>query len=294
MKNMRILIVLFFITGNLFPQTQGYILNKETNAPVIFANIWITGEDIGTTSDSLGHFRFDKDFRNSSLIISSIGYERAEVLIDSTFLNIYLVPVMYEIREVTVKPRSGKEFVIADYRRLQILNYTGPCSPQIFARYFPYKSEYSINQVIKRIEIATFSKVVSTVNLRFFAVNADGEPGQDMLKSNYPVTVKKGRRTTRIDNLDTLGIRIPENGLFIAFEFLIIQENASVMTVIDADSREKITTTFYYPGLGNIRADASVASWNYGGGKWYRNQVGKYNMKDKKSYCLAMKVIVVD
>ena len=293
MKNLIILILLFLFTGDLFPQTQGYILNRETNTPVIFANIWIVGEDIGTTSDSLGHFRFDKDFRNSSLIISSIGYESAEVLIDSTFLKIYLVPVMYEIREVTVKPRSGKEFVIADYRRLQLLNYTMPCSPQIFARYFPYKPEYSINLAIKRIEIATFSKVVSTVNLRFFAVNADGEPGQDMLKSNYPVTVKKGRRTTRIDNLDTLGIRIPENGLFIAFEFLIIKENASALTAIDADSRENITVTVYNPGLGNIRADASVASWNYGGGKWYRN-LGKYNKKDKKSYSLAMKVIVAD
>jgi hypothetical protein len=293
MKHLRMLIVLFLFTGDLFSQIQGYILNKETNAPVIFANIWVAGEDVGTTSDSLGYFRFEKDFRNKSLIISSIGYERAEVLIDSTFLHIFLVPVMYEIREVTVRPRSGKEYIIADYTRWQLLSYTFPANPQIFARYFPYIPKYSINQVIKRIEIATFSKVVSTVNLRFFAVNAEGEPGQDMLKSNYPVSVKKGKRTTRIDNLDTLGIRMPENGLFIAFEFLIIKENEWIAKGVDSDTGKRVTATIYNPGLGNIRADASVASWNYRGGKWYRD-LGKYNKQDKKSYSLAMKVVVVD
>ena len=293
MKILRILILLFLIAGDLFPQTQGYILNKETNAPVIFANIWIAGEDIGTTSDTLGHFRFDKDFRNSSLIISSIGFERTEVLIDSTFMKIYMVPVRYEIREVTVKPRSEREVVIADYRRMQLWSYTWPATPQIFTRYFPFNPEYSINQIINRIEIATFSKIVSRINLRFLSVNADGEPGQDILKTNYPVTIKKGRRTTRIDHLDTLGIRIPENGLFIAFEFLIIKENEWIAKGVDSDTGKRVTATLYNPGLGSIRSDASVSSWRYDSGKWHRD-LGKYNKKDKKSYCLAMKVVVVE
>ena len=109
----RIFPLLFLLNpSTLFSQTEGIVIDKETNSPVPFANIWIANEEIGTTSDKSGVFVFNSDYRSKTLIVSAIGYERLQIQIDSLYTEVALVSRIYQIPEVTVLPKSYDEIVI--------------------------------------------------------------------------------------------------------------------------------------------------------------------------------------
>ena len=60
--------------------------------------------------------------------------------------------------------------------------------------------------------------------LRFFEVNSDGSPGNDLIAQNIVVPIKKGKKNTSID-LESYKIKVPTNGFFVAVEWLIIEDN---------------------------------------------------------------------
>ena len=62
----------------------GYVLNNQTNSPIENVNIFITNEEIGTSSESDGYFSIeripDSDFK---LSFSIIGFQDTSVFITS-------------------------------------------------------------------------------------------------------------------------------------------------------------------------------------------------------------------
>jgi hypothetical protein len=291
-----ITLILLLISGEILSQTKGIVLNKNTNAPVPYANIWIANENMGTTSDKNGLFAFKEDLKNKLLIISSIGFESEQIHIDSPNLKLYLIPKTYFIKEIIVTPRQNKEIVIGNYRKSQIHQFVGPTTPQIFARLFPYKVEYADNHFIKRIRIETLSRIESIINLRLFYVNDNGGPGEDILNTNFLIKVKKGRKITTIDSFDEYKIRFPKEGLFIALEYLIIEENEYQFNYYDKDLNKKVTVTSYMPMIGTIKTDNSLNSWVYRNGKWEKD-LGKKTEEmtdDKKNYFVAMEITLTN
>lgn len=216
-------------------------------------------------------------------------------MIDSSSLEVLLVPKNYLIPEITVTPKKKTELVISQYKTSQIYNYTGCCSPQIFARYFPYKDEYQSISFIKSIKLKTYSKIESCFNLRFLTVNPKGEPGTDILKDNLVIKVKKGRRNLVIDNFNSTQIQIPQQGLFIAVEFLIIKENEIEMWGNNIDINKKMKFTTYMPFIGAQKNEDVNNGWVYAGGKWENNEFGRVIAKMTKknmNYCIAMEVVL--
>lgn len=291
MKN-TILILVCFISVDLFSQTEGYIIDIKTNNPVPFANIWVENENIGTTSDKEGVFQFKDDQNNKYLIITSIGYEKLRVKVDYSALKVFMVPVTYTIPEVLVTPIKKKELKVNTYRKSQIKQYTAPTTPQIFARFFPFQNDYRTFRFIKAIRIETLSKNESIINLRFFKVNQDGEPGNDLLNSNLIINVRKGKRSTLVNNFNNTQIQFPTDGLFIAVEYIIVKENEYEYEYFDKESKTTNKVIGYMPMIGTIKTETSSNSWVFRNGNWEKD-LGKSNdemIYETKNHFIAMEL----
>lgn len=287
-------VLLFFslISIELSSQTVGYVVDIKTNNPVPFANIWVENEYIGTTSNRDGSFSIKEKQNDKYLIITSIGYEKQRVKIDSRNLKVLLVPVTYKIPEVFVTPQKKKELKIYTYRKSQIHRFNAPTVPEIFARFFPYKDEYQNLQFIKAIRIETLSKIESIINLRFFNINQNGEPGNDILNSNLTIMIRKGRRSTFITNFNNTQIQFPIDGLFIAIEYIIIKDNEYEYDYFDEESKKRSKIMGYMPMIGTIKTETSANSWIFRNGKWEMD-LGKSKdeiNEETKNYYIAMEL----
>ncbi|MTI23183.1 carboxypeptidase-like regulatory domain-containing protein [Fulvivirga sp. RKSG066] len=88
-----ILIATIFVTLPFFLSAQtitisGKVLDKENDAPLVFASIGVKGKSIGTVSNSLGEFDFHvpPSYKDDLLVISMLGYENLQTPI-SNLLN---------------------------------------------------------------------------------------------------------------------------------------------------------------------------------------------------------------
>lgn len=120
-----IFIILFISTSLLFAQNgtiQGVILDKEiNNEPLPFANVFIKGSEIGTTSDIDGIYLLKADPGTYTLVFSFIGYEKIEVpniIVKSGEVTTLEDVVMgasqgVSLKEVIVKSVTQKESVAA-------------------------------------------------------------------------------------------------------------------------------------------------------------------------------------
>lgn len=291
MKN-AIVSIFILISIDTFSQSVGCIFDLKTNNPIPFVNIWVENENIGTTSDKDGVFYFKDAQSNKFLIITSIGYEKQRVKVDSSTLKIFLLPVTYMIPEVLVTPIKKKELKVNTIRKSQINQYTAPTTPQIFAIFFPFQNEYLIFHFIKAIRIETLSKAESIINLRFFKVNQDGEPGNDLLNSNLIINVRKGKRSTLVTNFNNTQIQFPTDGLFIAVEYIIVKENEYEYEYFDKETKKIKKVLGYMPMIGTIKTGTSSNSWVFRYGKWEKD-LGKSNneMTDEtKNHFIAIEL----
>ncbi len=285
------------LSFKLYSQVEGIVVNKETKEPIPYANIWMADEEIGTTSDTSGRFKLTGNHNGKLLIISAIGFENRNALIDSQSIFVYLEPKIYPISEVQITPRLYHEFVDGEFRRSQVYNYNCASGPLMYARYFPCKDIYGNNPFIKSIKIATYSKMDVKINLRIFNVSDNGQPGDDLLTDNYFVSIRKGRRTSSINLSDEIEIPFPGTGVFIAIEFLIIEENKYILMNSRNIETNKIEENFnkitaYMPFLGVIESNDPERSWMYGQGRW-RNRDGMFtalppNKQPTRNYAIEI------
>jgi hypothetical protein len=108
----------FFAIENVYSQDdlfiKGKIFNQENHEVIPFATILLKQNKIGIISNSNGDFRLgiQPGFQADSVIISSIGFQRKALaynsLESSKVNNIYLVPAVYKINEVTIVAKKKK------------------------------------------------------------------------------------------------------------------------------------------------------------------------------------------
>ena len=110
-----LLFFVLFISGPVFSQSQkGKVLSSETNWAIGYVNIGIIGKNVGTVSDEFGNFTINLDniYNNDSLRFSIIGYEAKSFLVrnfkENLIKNVYLTPVLYDLKEVKVIYRRTK------------------------------------------------------------------------------------------------------------------------------------------------------------------------------------------
>lgn len=283
--NPRVLIVLLLIPFSAISQAKGVVRDSLSKASIPYINIWVENENVGTTSDEEGNFQLPKISKGKVLVFSGIGFETRRVSLDSTVSIVYLMPKSLSLAEVVVLARRGtRKLVVGKYRDRKIKFYFGTLNtPLVFAKFFPYSSGYEAKRYMNQIKVATESDIDSArFNVRLYAVGSDGQPSDYLYDQNIIGIAKKGKRSTIIDISD-LNIRFPEEGLFVAIEWLIIESNRyeyegtgkPIDKSIRDRARNKSNAFSYEPAVGVVPSDTNNNSWILTKGIWSRVFKGK-------------------
>jgi len=102
---------------------HGKVVDSETNNPVIFANVFLAGTNIGTVSNSEGEFliKVPMYIENKAIVFSSIGYKNLEISVeqlDPENNNIVLEPNPIPIEQVTIVNQEARDLLAAALRMI--------------------------------------------------------------------------------------------------------------------------------------------------------------------------------
>jgi hypothetical protein len=259
---MKITITFLLVFTNLLSaQIKGVVVD-ENNIPIPYVNIWMENENIGTTSEENGSFQLNVS-KDKNLIFSAIGYKKS-----TTFFKekIVLEKEFYKLDEVIiVNLKLTKELEIGDSKKINHSYLSGEL-PWIYAKYFPYKEEYSETPFLKKIIVFTKSKInKAKFKIHLYTMGEDGNPNSDILSEDILVSVKSGLKENQID-LSKHKIKIPKEGICIGYEWMIIEDNKYEFEYKDVD-KSKHTYKTYSPNV--ICNDVEVENtYHYSGGKW--------------------------
>jgi len=294
----KLLAITFLLISNLgFSQLKAVIIDSETKEKVPYVNIWIENENVGTTSNEKGEFELEID--NSKIILfSAIGFETKKISSDSIKRLLELKPVITKLDEVIIKSKKLTQgLIIGEFEKSKINYYFGcGIKPWITARYFNFNREYDKTPFLKKIRLLTKSDVKdSKFNIRLYSVNENGEPENYIYDKNIIGIAKKGKKITEID-ISGLNIQFPENGFFIAIEWLIIENNKYEYKYTMEGSRKKFQGVSYEPGIGTVPAETDENSWIFNQGKWRKvwKNIGTSKKYDEKYSLMAIELTLTN
>ena len=302
-----------FLSFSFSAQTKGVVVD-ESGKPIPYVNIWVENENIGTTSEENGEFSI-ADTENKTLVFSAIGFETLKAKLNESG-KVVLKSIAYQLDEVVIQKRIGKDQIeIGKYKKRNINLYYGTATPQptIIAKFIASTEDIKTHPFIDNITFFSLSQInKAKIKIRFYEVAQDGSPGLDYSGDIIIVTVKNGKQNNSIDLKDK-NIIIPDSGLFIAFEWMIIEENKyTYKYTLDeenakaqgglTDLKKKVYKdgTQYEPSIGTIPSDLST-TWQYAAGKWVSRKIhnkvdlrGGLDKYDNKFGELAIKITLTN
>ena len=279
-----------------FSQLKVQIVDAETNLPIPYVNIWVEGQHIGTTSDEEGLFQIEGISDTATLVFSCIAYQRLRQKKHTLGTIIKLQKQATQLSAVTVSPPKNEEhYKLGKIRKRKVKNYFA-CGtmPWRIAKPIPFEEQFRKTPFLKEVNILTDSDV-NGAKLRIDILEwnkNDIEAPINVLQSAIYQEVKKGKKITRID-LENYQIRVPENGLLLLFEWLIIEQNKYEFEVRNWQTQVMEQRTTYEPSIGLMPSKKSKITYLYSKGQW-RVAEGHLNFKDKQLLEIAAELIFTD
>lgn len=301
MKNINIQLLFIWLlisTHVITAQTEGIVVDSLTQQPIPYINIWVAGESIGTTSDENGQFVLKNINHQKNIIFSGIGYQTVETTLQTGNNKIVLAPQNIELATVIVSATKGiKETKIGGFKKSKINFYFGSnAQPKIRARYFPYKPSYN-NALIKTININTRNEVKDArFHIRIYGANKDGQPSVFLHDKVIQGVAKKGNQNTAIE-VSNLNLTFPETGIFIAMEWLIIDQNKYWDNGKDLETRKKTKFLSYAPLIGITTSEQNENSWIFENGQWVKveRNPSYYGKKERGKFnVIAMELVLIE
>ena len=235
--------LLFLLFGfSLSAQVKGIVVD-ENNQPIPYVNIWVENENIGTTSEENGLFSIYVNGENKQLIFSALGYEK-KIIKASQTKEVVLKTLAFELNEIVIFKRfetKQREIGRTENETYQAFDN----GPKIDVKFFPYLLKYKKTKYIKKVSIYTDSNIDNaSIRIHFYSLDANGFPGEELLKKDYIVRVIKGMKKSTFDITD-FNLIMPKNGIFVGFEKLLIEKNKIETTITDYNSNStKIMKTY--------------------------------------------------
>lgn len=284
-----ILILFFHIT--LFSQISGTVIDEQNN-PIPYVNIWVEGQNTGTTSQEDGTFIINCN-DDTILVFSAMGFETQKTALNKK-KEIVLKSNPFSLNEVVIDAlQFTKEIEIGEAKKIYHSQLSGD-KPWIYAKLFPFETLYNETPFIKKIVFYSNSeKNNAKLKIRVFQLE-DSIPTNDLIDEDIIVTVKKGIRKNIID-VSLHKLKIPKKGVVIGLEWLIIPENLYEFKYKDIDSKKILISPTYAPSLV-INFNDEPYSFTYSGGKWRQAKKHKTNNKpwDNKIMTPAINLILTN
>lgn len=263
MKGKRFFWLLILIGISASAQIKGIVVD-ELNKPISYVNIWVEKENNSTTSEENGTFAINC-LPNKILIFSALGYEK-KTMNAADAEKVILKANTVELNEVVIVKKFGTREI--EIGKVKNENYQAfENGPRIDAKFFPYLAKYKKTKYIQKVNFFTDNQLESaSFKIHFYAVNDDGSPGEEMLKKDFLVSVKKGVKKTFFDVSD-YNLRMPKKGIFVGFEKLIIERNKLEKEVPDSNTGKTTIQKTYFPFvLYNFVEREFIYAFT--GGKW--------------------------
>lgn len=264
-------ILFLFITKLGLAQIQGVVVNKVTNQPIPFVNIWISGENIGTSSNHAGEFSILPSDSSKFIQFSAIGFESLKIELSKLEKETLLAPTATHIKEVSIIASKRKLKKVVNELSLFNQSSTGfGCGkiPWIVSKYFPFDSSFQNTPYLNQIRLRTRSAVKNArFNIHVQAADSTGKPGKYLLSENIFGYAKKGKHKTIVD-LSPYEVTFPKNGLFIGFEFLVLDENKYEFEYTMPDSSRTFQGVSYEPSIFTETSSSRQNCWKYVKGEW--------------------------
>jgi len=251
-------------------QTYSRLFNSNTNDPIAFASIWVEHTNIGTTSNENGKFTLDLNDSSNVVAFSAIGYELKKIKSGLLKDSIFLKPVTRPKQENLDGPKNRKRTItIGNYNKASIKDFFGTGKlPGTTARFFEYKKSYDNTPYLGQIKVLTHSDLSRAKFLiKLYKKDSTGKPGEYLYHENIIATARRGKRSTKVD-LPPLNIQFPENGLFVAVEWLIIEDNQYTYSYISPGKKGELNDTSYEPSFGKISSSNQNHLWSLLQGCW--------------------------
>jgi len=270
MIDKRFLLILF--TCSLTAQIKGVVKDSLTGKPIPYVNIWVENENIGSTSEENGTFFISTTATGKRLIFSTLGYDK-KIINASEVLEVNLKTISYSLDEVVITKNIGtKEIEIGNLEGKSSHSYGCGVKPWIVANYYPSTDQTEKHPFLKSIQFRTKSDInKAKLILHCYQVNKDGTLGNDLLSENCIVEVKKGTTINKI-NIEKHRLKFPENGIFIAIEWMIIEENKYFHSYYLEGSKEKHQGISYEPKISTCFSETGI-SWRYSSGQWKKSNI---------------------
>jgi len=210
MKNINtfLLILVTLIHLNIKAQKinlTGVIKNSITKEKISAVSIVVKEKNIGTYTDDKGFYKFNNLQLPVTLIISSIGYENNEVIVnDASFTNIFLIPSSTLGKEIVVSASRVPEKILESPVSVERINAAG-------LRNTASVNYYDILNTMKGVDMTTSSLTFKTPTTRGF--NTSGNTRFNQLVDgmdnqapglNFPVSSLVGLSELDIDNMELL------------------------------------------------------------------------------------------
>ena len=261
---MKTTLFFFLFSISMVAQTKGVVKDSLSGKPISYVNIWVENENIATTSEEDGTFSISAS-GNKNLIFSALGYEKKTIKASQAG-EVFLSSKAFDLDEVVISNSiETKQITIGVTENTIAQAFDN--GPRMDVKYFPYKPDYKKTKYIKRVTLYTDSRIEdATIKLRFFKVDENGYPGEELLKKVLIVSVKNGTKNNKID-LSGYNLVMPKNGLFVGFEKLMIEKNKKEKTVTDQNTNTTQIQKIYYPLVlyNYVERDAL---FTFSGGKW--------------------------
>lgn len=293
-------------------EISGIVADAMSEDELPFANIMVLNRTIGTSSDSKGFFELilADSLINDSIIISYVGYQKLTFCISDIGSGIIkLIPHRIKLNEVVIKPshKKAKTITVNKFKRRKCSVRYAPVNndsalwipfrpeePTIEALYFPYKEEYGESRRLQevRLKVSNLKAPPTYFSLHIFHAGDDESPGDDLLTEAIIVEVTETKNAIII-NLEEYNLIIPENGLFVGFELLIIDENKRIFQLEGWNN----SLTTYSPYLNFLRVKEEQHFWLYTMGKWKKTIWTRphYLKKDEVVYYKpAISIVLTD
>ena len=292
----KIIFIIFLITTSVFAQKtefKGELLDKNTNEPLVYANLSFLDSNLGISTIEDGTFimYIDKKFLDSKIHISCLNYKDT-IVIAKDILNttLFLHSKIEILEEVVITKILDKQVVLDPIKRkIQNMHSSGL---RMIAKYFPNTKKNACCNYITKVEVQFPKRQNQQSKFRFRIFDRDektGLPKDDLLTESIPITIKKGETSVFLD-LENYGIEMPKNGFFIAFEKLFIPFNE-----YGEDEHNSETGKFYSPVMGMTKSkEYRKVTRNYIYAKGIWRDLSALNKGPMKGYVPAISVTLTN
>lgn len=232
-----LLAIILLFTPGLRAQIilTGKVLDYKSKRPLPYVNIGIMDQPVGTLSNTDGTFtlRIPADYQSDSLLFTSLGYSPRKFSIRFLADNplVLLQQRVIQLQEVSVS--GNKKAKVYDLGNKLSDNYftcsdsanAGAAMALLIENKFPHFHR-TLTQPFSpqkaAILIGTNTLTEFKLRLRLLAYDTlTGLPGQDLLNKDVIITSRLQREGWLAVDLSELGIRIEQPRFFLAFEWLL-------------------------------------------------------------------------